>query len=266
MAGVRTIRRGDTRYYVDPQDGDKKVPGVTSVLGMLPKGFLTYWAAKEVATTAVDDLGAVVNIALRDPSAAIDYLKRAPQRNTGRAADVGTAAHDLFERLARGEAVRRVHPDMEPFRRHFEDFLEANQPEFLFLEETVWSDVRGYAGSFDAIARIDDETVIIDWKTTRSGVHEEVALQLKAYAMADRIILAATGDSVPMPAVDAAAVLHVRPEGAQLVPVDCSDDLLDYFTALLTVFQWDSVRKRSVIGRPTWTTGAVETGTQRRAA
>ncbi|GAB7187136.1 phage protein [Kitasatospora sp. Ki12] len=263
---VQTIKRAGARFYVDPADGEKKVPGVTSVLSMLPKGFLTFWAAKEVATTAVEDLGAVVNIALRDQAAAIDYLKRAPTRTTAKAADTGSAAHDLFERMARGERIGRVHPDMAPYARHFDAFLQAQQPEFVHLEETIWSDQYGYAGSFDAIARIDGETVILDWKTTRSGVHEDVALQLKAYARAGRMILAATGDSIPVPAVDAAAVLHVRPEGAKLVPVDCSDDLFDVFTALLAVFQWDTVRKRSVIGRPVWNTGAEETGTERRAA
>ncbi|MFD8595385.1 hypothetical protein ACFV1L_10325 [Kitasatospora sp. NPDC059646] len=263
---VQTIKRGDSRFYVDPADGAKKVPGVTSVLGMLPKPFLQFWSAKTVAETAVDDLGAVVNIALRDRDAAIDYLKRAPTRFTAKAAGTGSDAHDLFERLARGERIGRVHPDMQQYARHFDAFLQEQQPEFLHLEETVWSDTFGYAGSFDAIAKIDGETVIIDWKTTRSGVHDDVALQLKAYARADRMILASSGESVPVPALDAAAVLHVRPEGAKLVPVDCSDDLFDVFTALLTVFQWDSVRKKSVIGRPVWSTGTAETGTERRAA
>ena len=69
-----------------------------------------------------------------------------------------------------------------------------------------------------------------------------------------------------MPVLDAAAVLHVRPEGAKLVPADCSDDLFDVFAALLVVFQWDSVRKKNVIGRPAWSTGTAETGTERRAA
>lgn len=263
---VQTIKRAGARFYVDPADGEKKVPGVTSVLGMLPKGFLTFWASKLVAETAVDDLGSVVSIAMRDRDAAVDFLKRAPTRTTAKAADTGSTAHDLFERLARGERVGRVHPDMAQYARHFAAFLDEQQPEFLHLEETIWSDQYGYAGSFDAIARIDGETVILDWKTTRSGVHEDVALQLKAYSRADRMILAASGESIPVPAVDAAAVLHVRPEGAKLVPVDCSDDLFDVFTALLTVFQWDTVRKKSAIGRPVWHTGAEETGTERRAA
>ncbi|MFB7671326.1 hypothetical protein ACFC26_07895 [Kitasatospora purpeofusca] len=263
---VATIKRGAARFYLDPEDAEKRVPGVTSILSMLPKDFLRYWAAKLVAETAVERWEHVQGIAHTDPEGAIDYLKRAPDRFTRQAAGVGSQAHDLFERMARGERPRYVHPDMQPYLRHFGSFLDEHQPEFLHLEETVWSDQHGYAGSFDAIARIGDEVVMLDWKTTRSGVHEDVALQLKAYAMADRIILAADGSSVPVPAIDAAAVLHVRPEGAKLVPVSCSDDLFDIFLALLPIFQWERERKKTVIGKPVWATGAAETGTERRAA
>ncbi|MFI8084352.1 hypothetical protein ACIF6L_26560 [Kitasatospora sp. NPDC086009] len=263
---VATIKRGQSRFYIDPDNGEIKVPGVTSVLSMLPKDFLKFWAAKLTAETAVSHWEHVQGIARTDPEGAIDYLKRAPDRFTRQAASVGSQAHDIFERLARGERVGRVSPDMVRYATHFATFLQEMQPEFLFLEETVWSDDHGYAGSFDAIARIDGETVILDWKTTRSGVHEDVALQLKAYAMANRIILAVDGSSVPVPAIDAAAVLHVRPEGAKLVPVSCSDDLFDVFLSLLPIFQWERDRKKTVLGKPVWQTGTAETGTERRAA
>ncbi|MFI6444702.1 PD-(D/E)XK nuclease family protein [Kitasatospora sp. NPDC050543] len=262
---VGTIRRSGARFYIDPEDGDRKLPGVTSILSMLPKDFLRYWAAKLVAETAVNRWEYVHGLIQDDPDGMVDYLKRAPDRFTRQAASTGTEAHDLFERLARGERVGRVSLDMTQYARHFAEFLQSQQPEFIHLEETVWSDTHGYAGSFDAIARIDGEVVILDWKTTRSGVHEDVALQLKAYAMADRIILAADGSSVPVPTIDAAAVLHVRPEGAKLVPADCSDDLFDFFCALIKVFDWETGRKRRVIGKPVWSTGVAETGTERRA-
>lgn len=267
-AGVSTIKRGGSRLYIDPTDAEKKVPGVTSVLNMLPKPFLTFWNAKLVAETAVAQIDTIVRLAERDPAGAIDYLKGAPRRFTQQAANLGSDAHDLFERMARGEKInpRHIHSDLVPFALHFAAWLEEIKPTFLHLEETVWSDTYGYAGSFDAIAVIDGETVIIDWKTTRSGVHEDVSLQLKAYASADRIILASTGESVPLPQIDAAAVLHVRPEGAELVPVDYSDDLFAFFLALLKIYEWDTARKKRVIGKPAWRTGHVKTGTERRAA
>jgi hypothetical protein len=266
VAALNTIKRGDSRFYVDPESGEK-APGVTSILGMLPKGFLPYWYAKVVAEAAVDNIGPLVGLAMNDKSGAVDYLKGAPRRFTKTAADIGSDAHDVFERLARGEnlPLDRIHPDIRPFAKHFMEFLAEVQPEFLFLEDAVWSDTHNYAGSFDAIARIGGEVVMIDWKTTRSGVHEEVALQLAAYGHADRIVRADTGESVPVPHIEAAAVLHVRPEAWKLVPVRYSQELFDMFLTLRRVFDWEREMKKGVIGRPVASGGELVTGTQRRA-
>lgn len=246
---VGTIQRSGSRFYVMPGTGDK-VPGVTSVVGMLPKDFLRYWAAKLVAETAVDSLAAVVQLAMNDREGAIDYLKRAPDRFTKGAADVGSAVHDMFERMSLGESPGRVTPDVKPYVDHFNAFLEEFNPEFLEVEQTVWSETYRYAGSFDAIARIGDENVLIDYKTTRSGVHEEVALQLAAYRFAD-FLLDPDGAQRPLPEVHAGAVLHVRPEEWKLVPVRCDEEVFEHFVHLRRgSFEWDKDIKKTVLGNP----------------
>lgn len=267
MAGVRTIKRGDSRFYVDPSDAHIKVPGVTSVVGMTPKDYLMYWAAKEAAEAAVTNWDIVSKLAQRDPQGAVDYLKNAHRRKSKAASDLGSAAHDIFERLARGETIsdRAIHMDVKRHVRHFREFLEETQPEFLHLEETVWSDAHQYAGSFDAIAVVDGETVVLDWKTSKA-VYDSVALQLSAYRYADRIILADTGESVGVPEMSGGAVLHVRPEGWQFVPVECGEDVYRVFLSLRDVFDWEQSGKKGVVGRPIASGGELVTGTQRRAA
>jgi hypothetical protein len=275
---VKTISRSGSRFYVNPESG-RKNPGVTSVLNMLPKGFLKFWAAKVAAEYAVDNLGSVVGLAMNDRQAAIDAIKGAPNRFTGKAADVGSEAHDYFEKMAKGEPIGRVHPDLAPFVQHFQEFLDLCQPEFLFMEETVWSDDLGTAGSFDAMAvlrgdgagPLKGKSLVMDWKTTRSGVHEEVALQLAAYRNAEHLVRP-DGSRVPMPAIDGAAVLHVRPEGWALYPVETGTvvlaepviheptgdvvtpgvevEVIDYFRALREVFDWEQEVKKHVIGKP----------------
>ncbi|RLK22655.1 hypothetical protein DER29_0493 [Micromonospora sp. M71_S20] len=246
---INTISRGGSRFYVNPETGEK-APGVTSILGMLPKPFLQHWAAKVVATYAVENLGDIVGIALRgDKQGAIDYLKGSPRRDTAKAAETGSAVHDLFEKMAKGEPVGRVHPEYRVFLDHFEEFLKEFSPEFVFLEETVWSETWDYAGSFDAYAIIDGEKVFLDWKTTRSGVHPEVALQLAAYRHADYIIRP-DGSRVPQPPSTGGGVLHVRPEGWSFVPVKSDPDVFEAFKVLRQVFDWDRITKDTVIGNP----------------
>lgn len=264
---VSTIRRGGSRFYVEPETGEK-VPGVTSVLNMLPKPFLRYWAAKVVAEEAVEDLGSLVSLVLRDPAAAVDHLKRAPDRFTRKAADVGTEAHDLFERMAKGEPLGRVHPDLKVYVDHFDDFLQTVQPEYHFMEETVWSDEHSYAGSFDAFATIQGERVWLDNKTTRSGVHEEVGLQLAAYRFADHI-LREDGSRTPMPKADGGAVVHVRPEGWKVVPVRCDEAVFDAFLHLRKVFDYEGELKKTIVGRPVFSgpaDAATSTGPKRTRA
>lgn len=246
---INTISRGGSRFYVNPDTGEK-APGVTSVLGMLPKPFLQHWAAKVVAEYATDNLGELVGLRLRgDRQGVVDYLKGSPRRDTASAAETGSAVHDLFERVAKGEPVGRVHPEYRQFLDHFDEFLKEFEPEFVFLEETVWSDTHDYAGSFDAYAVIGGERVFLDWKTTRSGVHPEVALQLAAYRFADYIIRP-DGTRVPQPPSTGGGVLHVRPEGWGFYPVKADEETFEYFKLLRRVFDWDRAVKETVVGAP----------------
>ncbi|MER5886824.1 hypothetical protein ABT160_23620 [Streptomyces sp. NPDC001941] len=270
MAKIATIKRGGSRLYVSPTDPGVKYPGVTSVVGMLPKGFLSFWSAKLVAEEAVVNLPHVLGIAMRDQDAAVDYLKRTPSRFTAKAADLGSDAHDLMERMARGEDVRRTHPDLEPHRQNFAEFLDRYQPEFLSLEQVAWSDTHRYAGSYDWIARIVidgvPEIVMGDNKTTRSGIHEDVAIQLAAYRFADRYMDGATGEEVTTvkPSdITGAAVFHSRPEGWRFTPVRADEEVFGVFRTLRQVFDWDREMKKTVIGDDLHNTQVV-TGTERR--
>jgi hypothetical protein len=278
MGSVQTVKRGGSRFYVDTAAPDIRVPGVTSVVGMLPKPFLQYWSAKMAAELAVDSFDFVSRMAERDRQGAVDYLKGASRRYAAVRAEVGSMAHDLFERMMRGETPYSVHPDLEPYRLHFAEFLRVVNPELVRAEDVAWSDAHGYAGSFDAILRVwlDDDgkptpdrsgephLLMVDWKTSKD-TYPDVALQMAAYAYADRII-APDGSSEPMPPLDGAAVLHVTPEQWAFKPVRIDRDVFDVFLTLRKIFDWDRETSKTVIGRAlAKSVGRIVTGTQRRA-
>jgi plasmid stabilization system protein ParE len=274
---IRTIQRSGSRFYFNEDAPDIKYPGVTSVVGMLPKPFLAYWQAKMVAELAVDSLDFIEQMAQRDRDGAVQYLKGAATRYTKTRAKVGSDAHDLFERLIRGQYVGRVHPDMEPYRRHFEQFLAAVQPELVRAEDVAWSDTHEYAGSFDGILRLKlDENgkpdatgepalVMADWKTSKA-TYPDVALQMSAYAHAD-FIVSPDGTREAMPKFDGAVVLHITQDQAAFKPVRIDEaDVFAHFLHLRSTFEWDRRVSKTVLGDPIWSTdGALITGTQRRA-
>ncbi|MFJ9207487.1 hypothetical protein [Streptomyces sp. NPDC102264] len=254
-----------------------KYPGVTSIVAMLPKPFLVWWAARMTAEAAVSNLPAVASIAERDEAGAVDYLRNAHSRYTKLRARIGSEAHDLFERMIRGEAIGRVHPDLEPYRQGFSEFLDTVRPELVRAEDIAWSDSHEYAGSFDAILRVrlgkdgkpdhqagEWHTLIVDWKTSKS-TYPDVALQMSAYAHADKII-APDGTSEPMPEFDGAAVLHITPDGWAFKPVRIDQEVFDIFLTLRKVFTWDREISKTVLGRAIAESARrLITGTQRRA-
>jgi hypothetical protein len=245
---VQTIKRSGSRFYVHPET-NAKVPGVTSITGNLPKPFLQYWGQKLVAEEAVDNLGSITQLMVAGKrDAAIDMLKRAPQRSTGDAARIGTDVHGLVEQLNRGESLGNVHPDLQPWITQYDKFLDDWQPEFLEVESTVWSDTYGYAGTLDGICRIDGDLLIWDLKTGK-GVYPEVGLQLSAYSHAD-YFLSPDGEQRPIPKVDFGSVLHLRPDKYELRPVRVDDDVFSVFKSLIHVTEWVQEKHKTVLGAP----------------
>ena len=103
------------------------------------------------------------------------------------AANVGTRVHTAAEQMALGETPD-VGDDIVPFVESFQrDFIEKYRPEFhrLYTEAMVYhtgqdGSVLPYGGTMDVYCRIGDLTYLIDYKTTKSGVYPETALQLAA--------------------------------------------------------------------------------------
>jgi hypothetical protein len=253
---ISTVKRGGSRYYIDPVSG-KKLPGVTSVIGAgVAKPFLQYWASGLVAEAAVDMAGSWIGLALKgDRQGAVDYLKRAPGRFTSTAATRGTEAHGIWELMATpvGKGPGRVHPDMQWAVDSFQEFVDAFKPEFTQLEATVFqphdaNGMGGYAGSFDALATIGGERVLLDFKSGKN-VYPEVALQLHAYAAAESI-MNPDGSTIPMPAVDALAVFHSHPgKDWALVPVAFDyERFFQVFAACLVIHNFSAVGSKAVLG------------------
>lgn len=253
---LRSVVRDEHRSFLHPESG-ARVPGVTSILNNVPKPHLKVWAQRLVAEAAVENWPEVGNLAEANPEAAVAWLKKAPDRVTAHAAKVGHIAHSYFEELALGNTIGRVDPELQPFVDHFKDYLDVMQPEFLLLEEGVWSEKYNYAGTFDAVVRYNQPNILmgdvplvgVSWqdnKTTRSGLYPEVGLQLAAYRFAEYLVRP-DGTFVDNRPGDFATALHVRPEGWELVPVSAGQAELDVFYHLRAVTEYSMVHSRTII-------------------
>lgn len=246
-----SIKTPHGRFYEHPRS-HAQVPSITNVIGMKDKPALKWWAAKQAAIFAAQNLDTLKALSEAER---IDLIKGAPFRSTATASERGDCVHDWIDQFIKsGECIEAHIPEgfdaasrtAQNMWKSFQAFVLKYHPVFLHSEFSVWSDTYQYAGTGDFICRIGSATVYGDTKTG-NGVYPEVGIQIAALRGGD-YMFTADGEQVPLPKCDRGAVLHVRPRFARLSPLKGLDECFDAFLGLRKVFEWDCVTADTVIG------------------
>lgn len=267
---------------VAPEKDDLRFYSVTTILNALDKPALLYWAAEQTAQLAVATRSSLTRrVKEEGEEAVVKWLRDArfrPPKGQKSAAELGTAVHDACERYAlTGVRPKVDDPEVEPFLDRFDEWAQKWQPVYEAAEAAIYNKTFGYAGTLDAIAVIDGQRVILDYKSSRRSFgsddkptkpYPEAALQLAAYRHAEilatwrarrfekyrrRYYLLSTAEEelgAKMPQVDGAVVLHLTPEHAELYPVNTSYPVFEKFLHTIEVFDWATDLSKSVIGAP----------------
>lgn len=248
---------------------DTRYASVTSLTGLLPKN-LVWWAGNTVAQCAVDEWDEIGRMDSKEE--AYDYLRRAHQRVSSKAMDLGSEVHRYAEAYHLGKPMPTPPLPVKAYLDQLARFFYDWRPEVIAAETKVYHrNTRGqaYAGTLDLLVKIDGETAVVDIKTGRN-VWPEAALQINAYAYADFLIAdpnhpgaiqhtpgrgrrwyewhGPPADEVEMPDVEAGYVLHLRPDGYSLLPVPIEDRLYDLFLSLFRVLEWEDQIKKTALG------------------
>jgi len=153
-------------------EDDQPFVSVTTVLGVIEKPALRYWATKQVYWA----------MAL-DPSLSEKEALAAPFRKSKNAMRRGTLVHSMVEAYKHNQ--KYVDTIAEPTRKYaqaFYNWVTDNSVEVLVQEKSLVSRRYCYAGTFDLLVRFKNSgrILVVDIKTGR-GIYEEVFLQLSAY-------------------------------------------------------------------------------------
>lgn len=246
-----TGRNGHRVYAWPPRPAQGvQVPSATAAIsGGIPQPWMGPWTSKRAAIYAAANRERLAGL---PEAAAVAEVKAAPWADRDAAAGLGTLIHEHIEARITGRPAPETTPEqavaIAPYLAAFDRFAVEHRPAWLEVEATVFNLTCGYAGTLDAIGVLDGLTVLLDIKTGRA-VHPEVALQLAAYAHAE-FIGTPDGRQHPLPDIDAAAVLHLRPEGYVLRAVRCDRQVFEVFLAALTVYGWTTGLSAGVLGRP----------------
>ncbi len=206
MSPKNATEIGNRRWYECPKHGTRYI-SVTTALGRshewgLPAGYAAKMTAERAFDTADEWLSWERDAALR-------YLKKAHTERRDTAADAGTAVHEAAERILSGTDWRDDCPDeLHPIAERIERWWQASGGKVLLLERTVWHHTIQYAGTFDAIIRLDHQTLILDYKTSGFEDLAKWRLQLAAYADAEEWTNE-SGEFAPLPAIDGGVVFWV---------------------------------------------------------
>lgn len=248
---------------------------VTSLirLGLGTSDALVNWAVTTTAEAAFDRhkiLSQFVEDGDRD--GAIRWLRDQRWQRTGAAAARGSDLHRAAEARALGQEPS-IEPEHEPYLAQYDRFLAEFRPEFMLAESPVYAPTYGYAGTLDAVIRIDGRLVVADIKTTPYGPdsersrppYPETALQLTAYRRAELVGLLAErryaagkryyvfdpdGVHEPMPETDGAVCIVVSPEDYQVVPVRTDDEVWRAWRHVMEAARWQVETSRHVFGPP----------------
>lgn len=244
------IRRHETAKGHNYKDATgQRVPGVTTLIGDgVPKPALINWAASATAEAAIDrwdDLGAM------KPAQRLKALQGARYEEKDRAAKRGTEVHKYAEQLLAGNAVQ-VPEEIAGHVEAYARFLEEFKVEPVHVEFSCVSYKWGYAGTADLCAWVQVPErgrllLLMDLKTSRSGIFGETALQLAAYRYAD--VWVVDGKEIEPVEVQHCAGIHVRADGYDLLPVEAGEQEYKDFLYAMRVAQFKA-RDRDLIGAP----------------
>jgi hypothetical protein len=166
------------------------------------------------------------------------------------AREFGNAVHQVVENVINGKPldhlVREVegtatYPVDNTFTewvpKHWSEFCKRHNVKVIDCEQSVVSDKWGYAGSYDFLLEVDGVLSFVDGKSNAKGPHLwSVAMQNKAYAMADYRLDFTTGVETELPPVAQSLVLWLRPEGWNTWPLPDGPEVWKDFYAHLYLF------------------------------
>jgi hypothetical protein len=242
-------------------DGER-VPGVTKILGMLPKDNLIKWAAESTGDYALNNWERLSHVPYADR---LKELYRARFEISDPAAKRGTEVHRLAQAIAEAppDFEVPVPEELHGYVEQYREFLDTMEVAPLRggTELVIASRTLRYCGTADLVADLgavscDGDLIppgrwLLDLKTSGKGIYPESALQTCAYSRADVFIDPETGEERPVEwlGIEHCGAVWVKHDDWELRPLDTGPEVWEVFKTL----RWLYDRQEQDI--PLWVSG-----------
>jgi hypothetical protein len=247
MTDPRLTRRNHGRGHGYRLDG-RKVPGVTTVQGVLGKDGLIDWAARQAASYAIENWTDLGQLPMLERA---DKIRRARFETNDAAKLSGTKIHHYGHRLALEDSVQ-VPAEYRAPAEAYARLLDDLDMDIELAEAPCANTIYGYGGTLDAIGTSpQDGRTLIDLKTG-NAVYQDTALQINAYAGCDIVQRVEPGPpgprggtknrppkitELPMGDFDTAYVIHIRGDVAEARPCSLDPFWLEQFLYALELWR-----------------------------
>ncbi|MFA5636230.1 MAG: hypothetical protein WC977_10025 [Anaerovoracaceae bacterium] len=213
MTVIPMRRSGYYPWPPPPGVSEAQYPSVSMIVGLLDKsGALAGSAAKITAEYAYDEMDSWEGLPRDD---AIKRIKSEYRRQWSAKAEIGSAAHHQI-------ATWLATLDDGPPTIELDESLPLLSAAMAFVgdrvekvgasEVTIWNHTYQYAGTADALVRLNTgEIAIVDWKTGR--IYPETILQLTAYAHGETLLHDGVTKQMDQPITKLIAV-HLNADGS----------------------------------------------------
>jgi len=181
--GMKVELEFDEKKHYYTVEGEY-APSVTTILDSIAKPALLPWAASEGAKWYLANHESDIS-----PEDMVKGIRGAFRRKSQDALDIGQAVHKWCEgailwKLGKGKIpVMPEHESAQKSIEAFREWVKVNDVEWHYVEQKVYHRGHKYAGTVDAIATVNEEYCVIDFKTS-GAIYAPYYLQCSAYAKA----------------------------------------------------------------------------------
>ena len=168
---------------------NKTVFGVTSIISIIAKPALLYWAVNQSVEYLKANLQPGVAFDELQIKNLLDGCKYAHRKNLGKAADIGKMTHHWIEEYIKAR-INKETPPKRPVNTElnnaidsFFEWAKKNKVQLIASEQKIYSKKYKYAGTLDLEAMVNGKRTIIDFKTSKA-IYDDYFLQSTAYLIA----------------------------------------------------------------------------------
>jgi len=178
------------KYKID----GKNFPSPTQILNILDKPAIKFWAVNQTIKYIQDRLDVLTRGEIKLEDFNVNEIlfgaKREHEKQKEEAGNIGKQTHGFISQFHKAEIKKEkfILPELldekiiRAFRR-FEEWIKMSNFQVEETEKIVISVPKKYAGTLDAIGKMNDKRVLLDYKTS-NGIWDEYHYQACAYRYA----------------------------------------------------------------------------------